>query len=307
MTHREYSPIDGSRTWTAGNQTAELEQEDLLSHLSHQHGNSPFPHVFLYPGEEYNPENPSNFIQQSRFRHHRGGIDDEGYQKTTGTTGNWVTSNSHDPAYYDIPVSFINKYSLNADGTNRRPRDPNAGSSWNVFLQTRTKLTGFSDPNEVVMVFVTPLVPTDGSSLRAMQVWWFHGYNDAVTKFADHQGDWEHSTSVGTFSEESGYVLVGAYLSAHGVSQYFLKDQLEMHDGHYVVYSAKGSHASYPKEGTFNHGWDKTARGGVIWKTEANYQPLGFQPWKDFAGAWGEVGLRADTTGPLGPWYKRYE
>jgi hypothetical protein len=34
-------------------------------------------------------------------------------------------------------------------------------------------------------------------------------------------------------------------------------------------------------------------------------KPLASQPWKDYAGAWGEVGNIATTTGPLGPWHKR--
>ena len=31
------------------------------------------------------------------------------------------------------------------------------------------------------------------------------------------------------------------------------------------------------------------------------------QPWKNFAGAWGEVGELSHTTGPLGPWHKRHK
>ena len=49
---------------------------------------------------------------------------------------------------------------------------------------------------------------------------------------------------------------------------------------------------------------DETAR-GPVWDLQKNLQPLGDQPWRLFAGAWGELGGEAHATGPLGPWFKR--
>lgn len=81
-----------------------------------------------------------------------------------------------------------------------------------------------------------------------------------------------------------------------------------------TVYCAKGSHAFYNKPGKYssfhllgvtlshdytdNMGYDWVATNCVVSLTDPS------QVWKYFAGAWGEVGLRKDTTGPLGPWQK---
>ena len=94
-------------------------------------------------------------------------------------------------------------------------------------------------------------------------------------------------------------------MSAHGKSKFCPQKDLDFVQGHFSAYCAKGSHASYPKTGTFHFGTDVTAKNGVEWQTNKNLKPLESQPWKEYAGAWGEVGQIKDTTGPLGPWYKR--
>jgi len=54
-------------------------------------------------------------------------------------------------------------------------------------------------------------------------------------------------------------------------------------------------------------GTDETRDGGMEWVITQYVQELQDQPWKDYAGAWGEVGEFATTTGPLGPWYKKIQ
>jgi len=44
-----------------------------------------------------------------------------------------------------------------------------------------------------------------------------------------------------------------------------------------------------------------------MWNITENVLKLNQQGWKNYTGAWGEVGARADTTGPLGPWLKRWD
>lgn len=251
------------------------------------------PLVRLHPNEAWMPMDPMLFIQLSRFRHHRGWASDQGYNKRTGQ---WVTTDSHAAEYYDIPVSFVNAYGLNGDGTNRRPRDSNSGSSWNVFLETRSPAAGHSFPSGVVPAFYHY---RRQAGLHEIQYWFYYGYNDSLGTF-NHQGDWEHVTI-----QVSSGQIVGAYFSAHNGGEYKTVPQMVFSNGRPVVYVARGSHASYATAGSFFGGLDQTADGGYQWDVSFRLARLEDQPWRDFAGAWGGVGTIATTTGPLGPWFKR--
>ena len=68
---------------------------------------------------------------------------------------------------------------------------------------------------------------------------------------------------------------------------------------------AKGSHASYHTTGTWMAGVDVASDLGPQWDTSRLLRSLATQPWRNYAGAWGEVGSISTTTGPLGPWHKR--
>ena len=63
-----------------------------------------------------------------------------------------------------------------------------------------------------------------------------------------------------------------------------------------TVYSSNGSHATNP-----------SGSKGVRWEITQKVEKLEDQPWKLYAGAWGEVGVIPAATGPLGPWYKRMD
>jgi Vacuolar protein sorting-associated protein 62/Protein of unknown function (DUF3892) len=274
------------------------------------------PLVQLHSGEDYFPMDPMEFLRSSRFRHHRGFQSDQGYTKAAQE---WRTNNSHHRNYYDIPVAVIDRYGPHPDGKNRRPGDGNSGDDFNVFLQPNGKPSGDPRPTGRVPVFVHAKQDTCASSKSAdyvIQYWWFFGYNDGVN---NHQGDWEHS-SVATRQGE----LIGAYLAAHGRATYFDRSQLEPAQGdQIIVYVAKGSHAAYRSAGTRSLApsvvgtvapavsslfVDKTDDKGERWDTSQYLIPLRDRPWKRYAGAWGEIGeIEAlGTTGPLGPWHKRY-
>lgn len=253
------------------------------------------PIVRLHPNEAYMPMDPMLFVQLSRFRHHRSLQSDQGFNKVTGV---WDTTDSHAAQYYDIPVAVVNAYALNTNGTNRRPRDPNSGSSWNVFLQPVGAPTGHQFPGGVVPVFYHYRRQL-AAGLHEIQYWWFFGYNDSLASF-NHQGDWEHVT----VQVSSGRV-VGTYFAAHNGGVYHTVPQMTMMGGRPVVYVARGSHAAYATAGSHFGGLDQTADGGYQWDVATRLLPLAAQPWKDFAGAWGEVGNLDTTTGPLGPWHKR--
>lgn len=248
------------------------------------------PVVRIHPAEEYRPMSPDDFIARSRFRHHRGWQSDQGFHRTALE---WVSTNSHDSVYYAMPAYVLNAYTLHADGKNRRPRDGNCGDSYNVFLQSAGRLTGPGAPTGVVPAYYHYRRFGDR---HEVQYWWFCGFNDSFASF-NHQGDWEHVTVhvvrrqiVGVFfaSHEGGeFVRVGAGLRFVGSRP--------------LVYLAKGSHAAYHTTGTWMAGIDVTSDLGPEWDISRTLRPLATQPWKDFAGAWGEVGTiatRRDRSAP---------
>ncbi|MEZ5966706.1 MAG: Vps62-related protein [Planctomycetota bacterium] len=252
------------------------------------------PIVRIHPAEGYRPMSPDEFIAQARFRHHRSWQSDQGFHRTSLS---WVTTDSHDSVYYGIPVYVLNAYALHADGKNRRPRDGNCGDSYNVFLQTGSRLTGPTSPNGVVPAYYH--YRRIGDSHR-IQYWWFCGFNDSLGSF-NHQGDWEHVTV-----HVEHRRIVGVFFASHENGDFVgATSGLRFVDGRPLVYMAKGSHASYPTTGTWMAGIDVTSDFGLQWDTSRLLRPLAAQPWKDYAGAWGEVGSIATTTGPLGPWHKR--
>jgi len=277
------------------------------------------PIVKIHPDEKYYPMDPMEFIRAARFRNHRFGAKDRGYNKSKKK---WVKTNSKDAAYYDVPVSYVSDFGLWRNGENRRPRDPNNGNHWNVFLQPKGRPKGTSDPNGSVPVFYTTrFVDTAkfdskkrkqfGIKLEKyhkVQYWWFNGYNDGpVAGGLDrHQGDWEHIT-IKLKNEQP----VRLYYAAHGEPTELKPTEVEWSDTHPIVYSALGSHASYPRAGSFKlvvqSLKDRTKKGGRVWETTDQLASVRAQPWRDYAGAWGEIGEYVHTTGPLGPWYKRFK
>lgn len=273
------------------------------------------PLVQIHPREAYWPMDPMEFIRLARFRHHRGWAADQGYNKVRQQ---WLTNNQKTSAYYDIPVDFINRYGLWNNGENRRPRDSNCGGEWNVFLQPEGKPTGHTDPTGNIPVFYyqravnTARIPESIRRLFDIPIvsyvrvsyWWFMGYNEAPATI-DHQGDWEHVTV-----KVVRNVPVAVHFARHSAPvQYLPISQVRRRNGRIVVYSARGTHASYPRAGNYPLPFgfdDEAAGGGYEWNTWENLLQLKTQPWRDYAGAWGEVGETSETTGPLGPWHKRH-
>lgn len=290
-----WSHPSATRSWAEAEAGGERPQ-DLAARLA--------PVLTLHPDEDCFPVDPLAFIRASRFRHHKGGFDpDEGYNRTLEK---WVVGNSHAKDFYDIPVEFINGYGPHDDGRNRRPADPNRGKEWNVFLQPKGEPVGRADFNKVVPAFWWW---DAGNSV--MQYWFFYGYNRGLPDLKiNHQGDWEHVR----IRVKDGKA-VDVRLSAHGDLPTLPVGKLRSEAGRPVVFVAKGTHAMYAEPGTHRLGMDVTAEGGPRWDgwNEKTLLPLDAQPWKDYAGAWGQVGklglagISPDTTGPLGPWHKRAE
>jgi hypothetical protein len=152
--------------------------------------------------------------------------------------------------------------------------------------------------------------------------WFFYGYSRPYKPLGQnaaslvHEGDWENIDVALNLDLKP----VAVYYYGHGKPQRTpwstvckITDEAERCDssqpGHPIVFSAKGSHASYPTPGAKkvclgpicatderNRGWawEPWTRPGLV-------RSVREQAWYGFGGAWGGAGRIADSTGPLGP------
>lgn len=148
---------------------------------------------------------------------------------------------------------------------------------------------------------------TDGG--YDLQYWFFFPYNDSVGSF-NHEGDWEHIT----VRTDGAGEFASAWFAQHEGGRRYLPAALTfVGDTHPQVWIADGSHASYPRVGSFDIPGvpafdDHTYRGGPIWQTWTNWvnvgekdQPRAGQHFIRYGGRWGEHGTTSVTTGPRGP------
>jgi hypothetical protein len=140
-----------------------------------------------------------------------------------------------------------------------------------------------------------------------IQYWFFYPYNDSVAS-VNHEGDWEHIT----VTTDSAGNFYSAWYAQHGGGTRYSASQLRWNGTHPIVYSADGSHASYPTVGEFptevSGFYDYTYDGGPVWQTWNNWvnvgeksYPRNGQSFIKYGGRWGEVGEFDDTSGPQGP------
>ena len=139
------------------------------------------------------------------------------------------------------------------------------------------------------------------SSGSYITYWLFYAYNSKNDDL--HEGDWERiSVRFGRHRKPRQV----AYYAHAGSPRICSWDQVERVDKrHPVVFSAIGSHASYPRAGEFSigsgGGVDQADGGGPRWDTWRSGVRTARQPWYGFGGAWGDRGHDGTTTGPPGP------
>lgn len=254
--------------------------------------------VALHNRESCFPMNPIDYIRVSRFRRHNPQATDDGYNKNTG---GFINGDVHSSEYYNIPISILNTFYVEYP-QNLRPKDPNSIGSGEVFIQSEGHMAGDNNPNGRVPVFTHSSFYTTSTGKRGerREFWIFYGYNmtHGALNFS-HQGDWERVTL-----DIVDNKIQGAWLDHHGEAAYYSADQLQITESNGIqtlrVYCAIGTHALYPKVGSFGGfigiGSDETTDGGYQWIITDVQESLDSQPWILYAGAWGEVGIYVDTT-----------
>lgn len=142
--------------------------------------------------------------------------------------------------------------------------------------------------------------------------WFFYGYNFSpgprrfplgnITRGYDHQGDWERVSI-----QLDGNVPMGVAFYTHSKSCWVSWSAVERQSGRPVVYSAIGSHASWPHarddwptEASEFRVRDRTGRGAQWW-ADQNLRDVRAERWYGFGGAWGQARSTGHNTGPDGP------
>jgi hypothetical protein len=131
--------------------------------------------------------------------------------------------------------------------------------------------------------------------------WLLYAYNDRGK--SQHEGDWERISV--RFDGRARPKRI-AYYAHSGRPRICSFGEVErVGSRHPVVFSALGSHASYPRPGEFGigagGGIDDADDDGARWQTWVSGLRSPEVAWYGFGGAWGERGPNSTTTGPPGP------
>ncbi|MDQ0381888.1 hypothetical protein [Amycolatopsis thermophila] len=134
----------------------------------------------------------------------------------------------------------------------------------------------------------------EGDGRTALVYWFFYGRN-TLNPGNRHDGDWERVAVQLRDDEPLAVTFFG-----HGGSPCMMPwRELDRRDDHPVVYSAVGSHASYPDAGRHDI-YDRTSA-GTGWPTWDHAKPVAQEPWYEYAGWWGPQSDVPGFSGPKGP------
>jgi outer membrane protein assembly factor BamB len=310
------------------------------------------PLVYLHSGDEYRPGDPTTFINNSALLwFHEGGCGPElvaeggavrperlGRQAAGGSTYSHraILPRTSD----DAPCLHSNVAFSAADHT--RPHDGSKRSGpennywWdNPFYEREGFYLDLSDSQTLRRGMSPPAADRPGAPVfyeyvqhRYVTYWFFYPYNQFRAEnpengfsrpVQEHEGDWERVSI--QLDQDDRPVNVNYH--SHDDGSVVPWDLVDKFDGtHPVVFSAKGSHASYPAADEYQTlcfdrpvindevcALDRTDY-GPMWPTWRNLSDVGSQPWYGFGGAWGAVDaldtpfgsfLGPHFTGPLGP------
>lgn len=271
------------------------------------------PLVRFHASEKHFPMEPDRYRRISRFRESRPfPSPDRGWREP----GGFETSDRWGAGYEGLPWDPIlaesrRPYPAGAfdppRARNRRPRDGNnrEGGTRGIFLQRRAVADGefapVARPRRIdAPAFLDVRLQAGARHRYVMVLYWFWYELNWWHAFYTHQGDWEHVTWIWDLETfEQGGAPGWAFFAQHNGGDARDWEKLHFADsGHVqpVIFVNPAGHPCQPEaEGPHPHSW-KSGR-DLRWLAE--------QPWRDFAGAWGEVGESVHTTGPLGPAFKR--
>jgi hypothetical protein len=268
----------------------------------------------LHVNEQHWPSTPERFRSMSRFRKSVTGPD-SGWDCVDRC---WRESDDHSVRYRDVAWSDVTiqsddllafKPNDEIPSKNVRPRDAENTkgkfNSFGLFLQRQTPNDAPSgvEPSAAGEIHAPVFVDLVTSRDYVRVLYWLFYELNYYHIMITHQGDWEHVSLIfekNDFCDGRSPSFV--YLAQHNTSK--LIPATPQHIGwelttHPVCYVDRNGH---PARAAVRHAYRYT----VNWRTwECPFELISSATWHRFAGAWGEVGNIPDTTGPLGPFFKR--
>jgi len=258
------------------------------------------PAVWLAKGESFRPMSAHRFIKASRLRwsHDSGCFDDTvdatpSAGRMSGRHGRVYRHRGKSTWYHGC--NHGGRFYKSTEWTPPR-RGSVADENEGFFLDLpdgRHHGGGIGSPAYVQRV---------GGHGRTLLYWFAYGWNQA-TLGANHEGDWER-IAVRRGSDGQPHKVT---FWRHKGPCYLPWRRIQRYRGHPIVFSAKGTHASYARAGKHKvvldnlPDWtDHTSR-GKQWKTWQHLKRVKRQTWWGYGGAWGETGEIGATSGPGGP------
>jgi hypothetical protein len=258
------------------------------------------PHVNLHPDDANRPANVDWYLARVTMRFHHDDCPDHEILGKGKVTQAALIAQTHEE----------NKSFCRHDGS--PGRTVKSIASDHFFLEVSDHATYKGAPRAEWKTYVV-WRPKNGG-LVDIEYWLFYPFNDGFSLF-NHESDWEHVRVTIDPNADGGAKATAVKLSAHkgGTIMKIGDPRLTMAGGtHPVVYTAKGTHANYPKPGTYDiEGTSGVAKDTAIaapaadlWKTESSTvivgtraAPKNGQVFVKYWGRWGELGDTSDTTG----------
>jgi hypothetical protein len=273
------------------------------------------PRVWLHPGEQFGPLDPTAFISASLL----GWLPRRGPRVEVEARGR-VSAERLGAGCRDVPSDCYEHdgclaLNFTRPFTSHPARPSGLERRRGFFLDVADRdRRGQARRNPDAPVFFefrrTP-------SRLLVTYWFFYGYSrphvaanlrgaDVLRDRLSHEGDWEN---VEVALSADGSKPLALFLYGHGRPDRKEWKDVQEAAGHPIVYSALDSHASYAAPGRVEvcnplgcavdisaekFRWD-------TWARDDGLRPVREQPWYGFGGAWGAAGPVGDRTGPLGP------
>jgi hypothetical protein len=265
------------------------------------------PLVYLAVKEANRPANASEFIANSRLRwSHDSNQRDHGITDTGGVDENKLGSGGYSHRTENaLGFHTGDPIKSNADV---RPKDGHgSGGNEGFFLDLDNSHRASRKSGTDAPVYF------EAKNHHYITYWFFYAFNDGPTQgkadgVDDHEGDWER---ICVRLNPNNRAIEVAYYQHDGPPKKLKWKHVPKSGSHPLVFSAKGSHASYASAG------DKPIHHKVLgknvriatdhasygkqWHTRNHLVNAHDQGWYGYGGAWGEVGENEHTTGPQGP------
>jgi hypothetical protein len=248
------------------------------------------PYVYLASGEQNPPIDAEQFIQHSSLKWSHSAPCPSDHQLAAQGSVN-ATSLGNGGSKHQKKSGFPGcNDSGRVYASNERVRPHEIGARDGMYLDLDNNRRGVGSTKAPVYY--------EYEAKNFITFWMFYPYNNGPL-VQNHEGDWER---VAIKLDANNQPAKVAYFGHGGACTKSWTDAPKS-SGHPIVFSAKGTHASYPREGDFptQFGFSDHTAKGPVWQTWSAVNDARTRPWFRFGGAWGEVGESTHTTGPGGP------